>query len=77
MERLLAVLVGIPVAWHLAAVVGTVYDAGRVGMRRRKWGAVALLVPVFGPLAYVFERSELTTDRSRHDDGTYNVHEPD
>jgi hypothetical protein len=77
MNHLLAVLVGIPLAWHLAAVVGTVYDAGRVGMRRRKWGAVALLVPVFGFFAYLFERSELTTDRDRHDDGTYNVREPD
>ena len=74
MRHLLATLVGIPVLWHLAVVAGTVYDAGRTGMGRWKWGTVALLVPLFGAFAYLLERSERRTD-DVYDDGTYNVHE--
>jgi len=74
--HLLAVLVGIPLAWHLAVVAGTVYDAGRVGMRPLKWGTIALFVPLFGFFAYLLERSERTTDEADlYDDGTYNVHD--
>jgi hypothetical protein len=75
-RHLLAVLVGIPLAWHLAAVAGTVYDAGRVGMRPLKWGGVVLFVPLFGFFAYLLERSERTADETDlSDDGTYNVHD--
>ncbi len=75
MRYLLAVLVGIPLAWHLAAVAGTVYDAGRLGMDRHKWAAVVFLVPLFGLFAYLLERSERTTDAELYDDGTYDVHD--
>lgn len=75
MVHTLAVLVGIPLFWHLAAVAGAVYDAGRVGMDPRKWAAVVFLVPLFGLFAYLLERSERTTDADRYDDGTYNIHE--
>jgi hypothetical protein len=57
MELLVAVLVGIPAAWHLLVVAGTWWDAGRVGMNRSKWAAVAFFVPLFGLFAYLFERS--------------------
>jgi hypothetical protein len=78
MSLLLVAVVGIPVAWHLAVVAGTWWDAGRVDMERAKWTTVVLFVPVFGFFLYLFERSE------RHDspeedgpyaEGTYNVHE--
>lgn len=75
MKHLLAVLVGVPAFWHLAIVAGTVYDAGRSGMGRWKWGTIALVVPLFGAFAYLLERSERHTDGNLYDDGTYNVHE--
>jgi len=75
MERLLVLLVGIPLLWHLAIVAGTAYDAGRTGMGRWKWGAIALVVPLFGAVAYLLERSDRHTDEDIYDDGTYNVHE--
>ena len=75
MRHLLATLIGIPVLWHLAIVAGTVYDAGRTGMGRWKWGTIALVVPLFGAFAYLLERSERRTDEDLYGDGTYNVHE--
>ena len=77
MDALLAVLVGIPVAWHLAIVAGTYWDAGRVGMSQWKWATVALVVPLFGFFAYLFERSERREDPDDdpYAEGTYNVHE--
>lgn len=75
MGHLLVVLVGIPLLWHLAIVIGTVYDAGRTGMSPWKWGTIALVVPLFGAFAYVLERSDRQTDEAIYDDGTYNVHE--
>ena len=76
MNLLLGVLVGIPVAWHLAIAAGTYWDAGRVGMDRWKWTAVTVAVPLFGFFAYLFERSELTDDaRNPYAGGGYNVHE--
>lgn len=59
---LLALIVGIPLVWHFGLAAVTAYDAGRVGLSRRKWTAVALLVPLFGFLAYLFERSEITSE---------------
>jgi len=76
MNHLLVVLIGIPLFWHLAIAAGIFYDAGRLGMGRWKWGTVALVVPFFGGVAYLLERSERTVDHeNRYDDGTYNVHE--
>jgi len=75
MTHLLAVLVGVPVLWHLAIVAGTVYDAGRTGMERWKWGTVALVVPLFGAFAYLLERSDRHTDADIYDDGSYSIHD--
>jgi hypothetical protein len=77
MNLVLAVLVGMPVAWHLAAVAGVHWDAGRAGMPRPKWIAVVALVPLFGLFAYLLERSERRTDSEYdpYDGSTYNVHE--
>jgi hypothetical protein len=73
----LVVLVGMPVVWHLAAVAGIHWDAGRVGMPRLKWTLVAALVPLFGLFAYLLERSELRSggNQDPYEGGTYNVHE--
>lgn len=75
--HLLAVVVGIPIGWHLAMVAGVYYDAGRTGMDRRKWAAIALLVPLFGFFAYLFERGERDHDPASdpYARGGYNVHE--
>lgn len=76
MSLLLAVIVGIPLGWHLAIVAGTYYDAGRVGMSRRKWTAIAFFVPLLGFFAYLLERSERNADdEESYDDGTYEFHD--
>jgi ABC-type dipeptide/oligopeptide/nickel transport system permease component len=78
MNLLLAVIVGIPVGWHLAMVAGTYWDAGRVGMSRPKWTAMVLFVPLFGFFAYLFERTERSESEEGEDpyaDSVYNVHE--
>jgi hypothetical protein len=74
--HLLAVVVGIPVAWLVGLAAFTYYDAGRVGMDRRKWAAVALLVPLFGFFLYLFERSERSYDPEEdpYAGGGYNTH---
>ncbi len=60
---LLAAIIGIPLAWHLALTAFTYYDAGRVGLEpRMKWTAITFLVPLFGFFIYLFERSELFYD---------------
>lgn len=61
-DPLVAVLVGIPVLWHLGLAGFAYYDAGRVGMPRTKWGLIALAVPLFGFFLYLLERSELSYD---------------
>ena len=73
----LLLIVGIPLTWHLGLAGYTYYDAGRVGMPRAKWTAVALLVPLFGFFAYLFERSERDYDPEEdpYAGGGYNVHE--
>jgi len=77
MNLLLAVIVGIPVGWHLAMVAGTYWDAGRVGMSRPKWTAMVFFVPLFGFFAYLFEREERTPDPDRDEmfvDGPFEIH---
>lgn len=73
---LLAIVIGIPVAWHLGVTALAYWDAGRVPMPRRKWTAIVFLVPLLGAFAYLMERSELSydpdTDPYRRD--TYNLH---
>ncbi|AFZ72495.1 hypothetical protein [Natronobacterium gregoryi] len=60
---LLAVIVGIPLAWHLGLTVATYYDAGRVGLEPPlKWTAITFCIPLFGFFIYLFERSELSYD---------------
>lgn len=64
MERLLlAILVGIPLVWHLGLTGVAYYDAGRVGLEPpKKWAALTFFVPVIGFFIYLFERSELSYD---------------
>ncbi|MFD1565544.1 hypothetical protein ACFR99_18580 [Haloarchaeobius amylolyticus] len=64
MERLLlAVLVGIPLVWHLGLTGVAYYDAGRVGLEPpKKWAAITFFIPVIGFFIYLFERSELSYD---------------
>lgn len=69
---LLAVIIGIPLAWHVALTAFAYWDAGRVGMNRRKWALVVFAVPLFGFFAYLFERSELFYDP---EDDPYRGHE--
>lgn len=76
---LLAVLIGVPLAWHLAMTAYVAVDARRQGMDRRKWTIVALCVPFFGFFAYVFERDERTRDPESEPDfftaGPFEIHE--
>ena len=55
-------LVGIPLAWHVALAALAYYDAGNHGMDPVFWGTVSLLVPFFGFVAYLFERDERVED---------------
>mgnify|MGYP006292990181 FL=1 len=63
MEPLVAViLVGVPLMW-LVGFAGYAYlDAPDYGMDPRKWALIAFFVPLFGFLAYVFERDERDYD---------------
>ncbi|RQG91377.1 PLDc_N domain-containing protein [Natrarchaeobius halalkaliphilus] len=74
---LLAIIVGIPLAWHLVLTVVTYYDAGRVGLEPpRKWAVITFAVPIFGFFIYLFERSELSYDPETdpYRGNTINVH---
>lgn len=75
--HLLAVVVGIPLAWHLGLAAYVAYDASRHGMAPRKWTLIALFVPLFGFFAYLFERDEQEYDPATdpYAKGGYNVHE--
>lgn len=75
--HLLAVVVGIPLAWHVGLGAYAFFDAGRHGMSPRKWALVSLLVPLFGFFAYLFERGEQYYDPEEdpYAGGGYNVHE--
>ena len=75
---LLLILVGLPLVWHLALVAYAYVDAGRVGMNRKKWAAIAFCVPLFGFFAYMFEREEHLRDPEAEDDlfvdGPFRIH---
>ncbi len=46
---LLAVIVGVPIAWHLGLTAFAYYDAGRVGLEPPwKWAAITFCIPLFG-----------------------------
>ncbi|ELY78717.1 hypothetical protein [Natrinema gari] len=60
---LLAILIGIPLAWHLGLTAVAYYDAGRVGLEPpKKWAAITFCLPLLGFFIYLFERSELSYD---------------
>ncbi|WP_255169103.1 hypothetical protein [Natrononativus amylolyticus] len=59
---LLAVIVGIPLLWHVGLTAFVYWDTGRVPLERRKWTAITAAVPLFGFFMYLFERSELFYD---------------
>jgi hypothetical protein len=72
------VLIGIPAFWLLAMAGYAYLDAPNHGMRRRKWAAVSLFVPLFGFFAYLFEREERNRDPNDRDmftDGPFEIHE--
>lgn len=75
--HLLAVVVGIPLAWLVGMAAYAYHDAGRHGMNPRKWALVALLVPLFGFFAYLFEREERDYDPAEDPfaGGGYDFHE--
>jgi hypothetical protein len=76
MSLLLAAVVGIPVAWHVAVVAGVYRDAGRTGMGRQKWATITFTVPVIGFFVYLLERSERNADEDDpYAGGGYNFHE--
>lgn len=74
---LVAILVGIPLAWLVGFAAYAYHDAPNHGMNPRKWAAISFFVPLFGFFAYLFEREERYYDPE--DDpyagGGYNVHE--
>jgi hypothetical protein len=57
-----AILVGVPLAWLVAFAAYVYVDAPKRGMNPRKWAAIAFFVPLFGFFAYLFERDELDYD---------------
>ncbi|WP_418283042.1 PLD nuclease N-terminal domain-containing protein [Halorubrum sp. DTA98] len=59
---LLAVLVGLPLAWLIGFAAYAYVDAPRHGMNPKKWAAIAFFVPLFGFFAYLFEREERSYD---------------
>lgn len=61
-DLLLFGLIGLPLLAHLLLAFLVYVDSGRVPLSRTKWTAIALVVPLFGFFAYVFERSELSYD---------------
>ncbi|THE66348.1 hypothetical protein D8Y22_03520 [Salinadaptatus halalkaliphilus] len=74
---LLAVIIGIPLAWHLGLTALAYYDAGRVGLKPpRKWAAITFCIPLFGFFIYLFERSELSYDPESdpYKGNNFNIH---
>ena len=59
---LIAVLVGIPLAWLVGFAIYAYLDAPNHGMNPRKWAAISFFVPLFGFFAYLFEREERDYD---------------
>ncbi|MFP4174570.1 MAG: hypothetical protein ACLFSW_02170 [Halobacteriales archaeon] len=66
---------------HLTASVYAYLDAPDHGMDARRWGLRALVVPVFGFFAYLFERDERRREEDGDDreemfsDGVFEIHE--
>jgi len=74
---LLAVIVGIPLVWHLGLTAVAYYDAGRVGLEPPlKWAAITFCIPLFGFFIYLFERSELSYDPETdpYKEHNFNIH---
>ncbi|NUC73671.1 hypothetical protein HTZ84_15400 [Haloterrigena sp. SYSU A558-1] len=74
---LLAIIVGIPLAWHLGLTAVAYYDAGRVGLEPpTKWAAITFCIPLFGFFIYLFERSELSyePDDDPYRGNNFNIH---
>lgn len=71
---ILASLVGIPLFWHLVMAGYVSHDSRHHPLDTRKWTVIALLVPLFGLFAYLFERHELDYDPEAdpYADGAYN-----
>ena len=59
---LAVILVGVPLAWLVGFAAYAYVDAPKYGMNPRKWALISFVVPLFGFLAYVFEREELDYD---------------
>lgn len=72
-----ALIVGVPVLWHLAFAGLAYYDAPAHGLSSRKWGLIVLAIPILGLFAYLFERSEYyyNPEDDPYRDGGINVHE--
>lgn len=72
-----ALVVGVPLMWHLAFAVFAYVDAPSHGLRARKWGLIVLLIPILGLFAYLFERSEVyyDPDDDPYRGGGINIHE--
>jgi hypothetical protein len=79
MEPVVAViLIGLPLAWLAAFAAYAYVDAPKRGMDPRKWAAIAFLVPLFGFLAYLFERDERDYDPEEDPyarGATFEIHE--
>jgi hypothetical protein len=74
---LLAVIIGIPLAWHLGLTAVAYYDASRVGrMPPKKWATITFCIPLFGFFMYLFERSELDYDPEEdpYKGNNFNIH---
>lgn len=72
------VIVGIPLAWHLALAAFAYVDAPKYGMDPQFWGGVSLLVPFFGVVTYLFERDERVANAAGEafaDEHFFEVHE--
>ena len=59
-----AILVGVPLAWLVGFAAYAYVDAPKHGMNPRKWALIAFIVPLFGLFAYIFERDEQSYDPS-------------
>ena len=73
----LALVVGVPLVWHLGFAAYAYVNAPSHGLSARKWGLIVLLVPVLGLFAYLFERSEVyyEPEDDPYREGGINVHE--
>lgn len=72
-----ALIVGVPLAWHVALAGYAFVNAPKHGLGGPKWGLIVLLVPLAGICVYLFERSEVYYDPEEdpYREGGINVHE--